>query len=95
MAIKFEKIQPGMTLWITERTRQGNTARRVTVARRLSVVEVDSERRRVLLQTGSLKTWRSEREMRRYSAKDPRSTCCGNVGRHSFDCSSLTSHVEP
>jgi hypothetical protein len=48
MAIKFEKIQPGMTLYDRRMTRMGNTTMRSLGEWRVKVISVDAEARTAL-----------------------------------------------
>lgn len=72
MAIKFEKIQPGMTLWSRAKLRQGNvTGLRVTSEWQVYVYEVDSARRRALVSwnTNAREWWSEARLKRLFSTK--------------------------
>lgn len=58
MAIKFEKIQPGMRLYDRHRERMGNTNMRTLGEWPVKVIEVDAERRRALVSwNGNKPTW--------------------------------------
>jgi hypothetical protein len=85
MAIKFEKIQPGMTLWTKERRRMGNTTMRETVAVAHYVEAVEGEVVKANRQGRTAYIHRRRAE--RMSAKDPRCSECRRVGGHKMDCS--------
>lgn len=85
MGIKFEKVKPGMTLYKTERQREGNTTRRRTVVREYHVLEVGPDYIRV--RTGSLVVRKSCREVERLRATNPKCDECERIGGHMFTCS--------
>jgi hypothetical protein len=57
MAIKFDRIQLGMTLWVVMRRRMGNTKRSETVCDPRHVEEVDSVARRIRVSWNGRSEW--------------------------------------
>ena len=86
MTIKFEKIQPDMTLWTKERRRMGNTTMRETVAVAHYVLSVEGESGIRVSRQGR-EVFVSRRRAERMSAKTPTCTECLRVGQHKMDCS--------
>lgn len=70
MAIKFEKIESGMTLWdVRQNTGRGRWKWNIWP---VNVLSVDKERRRVLASWNTNKArWISERSVTKYRAKCP------------------------
>lgn len=67
MAIKFEKIQAGMTLYARSRQRRGNTTLRYTAEHEVYVKEVNAELRTALVSwNGNKAEWRGARQLERY-----------------------------
>lgn len=61
MAIKFEKVKAGMTLWSRSRQGAGNTTMTRMAEHPVYVVEVDAEKRRALVSwNGNAATWHGE-----------------------------------
>lgn len=70
MAIKFEKIEPGMTLWDVRKSK--GLSRGKWQCWPVFVKEVDSEKRRVLASWNSNPAeWMLERRVTKYQAKIP------------------------
>lgn len=73
MAIKFEKIQPGMTLWDAHTYLMGNTTLRSWGVWSVEVVEVDAEKRLALVRwNGNPATWWHASKLRKLRAKKPK-----------------------
>jgi hypothetical protein len=65
MAIKFEKIQAGMTLYDRHRRKMGNTTMRTIGEWPVRVVEIDPVERRALISwNGNPPHWQNERALR-------------------------------
>lgn len=64
MAIKFEKIQAGMTLYDRRRTRMGNTTMTTLSEWPVHILEVDEGARRFLMSwNGNAPGWRTEHSL--------------------------------
>lgn len=61
MAIKFEKIEAGMTLYYRYRQKMGNTTLSTIVQGAVKVLEVDAEGRRFKTSGGGRERWQSAR----------------------------------
>ena len=72
MAIKFEKIQPGMTLWDVKRTSGLDRFRSKYSCWPVYVKVVDSENRRVLISwNGNQERWSPECNVTKFRSKRP------------------------
>lgn len=72
MAIKFEKIEPGMTLWDVRRTSGLQKFNGKWSCWPVYVKEVDSEKRQVLASwNGNSARWMTERQVTKFRAKKP------------------------
>lgn len=71
MAIKFEKIEPGMTLYDRHRERMGNTTMTRMGEWPVKIISVDTERRtaQVSWNGNRAETWRENRLRRLYRTK--------------------------
>lgn len=73
MAIKFEKIQPGMELWDYQSRKQGNTTSRRIDRFRVLVLEVDEAGRRVRASWNSNPAkWYSKRSAAKWYVNPPK-----------------------
>lgn len=70
--MKFEKIQPGMTLYDVHSTRMGNTTMRSLGTWQVKVLEIDTERRRARVSWNSNPpTWYSESQLAKLKGERP------------------------
>lgn len=70
--MKFEKLQPGMTVYDVGRTKMGNTTLTTVSVWQVHVREVDAERRRVLASwNGNAARHFYEREFSKWREKEP------------------------
>lgn len=65
MAIKFEKIKPGMVLYDRRRTKMGNTTMKTLSEWPVRILEVDAGARRFLMSwNGNAPEWRTEHSLK-------------------------------
>lgn len=74
MAIKFEKLQPGMVLWDVHRQKVGNTTLTELGAWKVQIVSVDPETRTAMVVwNGNPERKWYERELKKLYVKLPKS----------------------
>lgn len=71
MAIKFEKVQDGMTLYTTIKRKLGSTNIKTVEVVPVEVLDIDVEKRKVFIKFRGVERWISEERLRTYSAKKP------------------------
>lgn len=76
MAIKFEKIQPGMTLYDRHSHRMGNTTMKTIGEWPVRIISVDAEKRGAMASwNGNPARWYSERDLRKLHTWSMRDDC--------------------